>query len=152
MAAYFKCGRLDYGKCQAIMDKLDRAGRPLVKRIGHNTVLEVFYDENGAAAFAVRYWSTRILRFYTDRTVLHSGGYRTPTTKARLSALGPVYVEQRKGEWFAHGADVPGAPFEDGLTIYHRAPTDTKEALQRAARQGDSVARAALADYLAETA
>lgn len=147
MGARFKCGRLDWAKCGQLL------GMKPAKQIGHNTILERFFDEDGVSAYAVRYWSTRILRFYRDRTVLHSGGHRTSTTKARLALLGPVHVYQHKGEWFLHSAPGVGpVPFVDGMTIYHKGPETTEEALARAAREGDPVAAAALADYRAETA
>lgn len=49
----------------------------------------------------MRLYNTRIVRFYVSGAVtLHTGGYRTVTTKERLNQFISGRVYQRKGAWF----------------------------------------------------
>ena len=62
------------------------------------------------------YHETDVVTFHADgRTVLNSGGWRTYTTKERLSNYGPCYVCQSKGVWYC-GED--SVPFADGITFH----------------------------------
>jgi len=68
-------------------------------------------------AFAIRLHQTDIVTINPDGThTLNSGGWRTMTTKARISEFGPVGITQTKGHWFVN---YPGGQclYEDGMTI-----------------------------------
>lgn len=94
-------------------------GRPSRKLTG-NTYLQ----RRDADTIAVLYHSTDIITFHSDgRTVLQSGGWRTSTTKERMSSYGPVNVSQSKGIWYCsdyrQGAKDGGVTFyADGITFH----------------------------------
>jgi hypothetical protein len=71
------------------------AGRDSVK-LGNNTWLESFSD-----GIAVRLHATRIVLFHEDgRVTLHSGGYRTVTTKDRVNQFIKGRVYQKNHVWY----------------------------------------------------
>lgn len=94
-------------------------------RLGNNTYLEQAHVGFGKAYIGVRLHSTYIVRFYKDGAVtLHTGGYRTVTTKERINQfiLGRVY--QKAHEWFfvvnrgELGFDWANpVPFEEGMDV-----------------------------------
>jgi len=87
------------------------AGRESRKLAG-NTYLQ----RRDAQTIAVKYHATDIVIFHDDgRTELQSGGWRTSTTKERMSSFGPVNVSQSKGVWYC-GPD--STVFADGITFH----------------------------------
>ena len=83
------------------------------RKIGHNTYL-VRKDEGAA----VRFHATEILVIRKGAITLTSGGYRTYTTKERISTLLPdgyrIYAE--RGIWYVSTPE-GRVTFADGLTI-----------------------------------
>lgn len=78
------------------------------KKMAGNTYLERHHD-----SIRLRLHATYIIRALPCGKVHYdSGGWRTVTTKRRLTQFGPVAVWQRKGEWFAGGKD-----FADGMEV-----------------------------------
>ena len=70
-------------------------GRDSVK-LGNNTWLESF-----SGGIAVRLHNTRIVWFHEDgRVTLHTGGYRTVTTKDRLNQFIYGKVYQKAHQWY----------------------------------------------------
>jgi hypothetical protein len=60
---------------------------------------------------AIRLHATEIITFYADgKTEVQTGGWQTPTTKARLNDYLNLGIYQHKGEWFLRD----GRPFEEG--------------------------------------
>jgi hypothetical protein len=56
----------------------------------------------------------------TDIYTLHSGGWKTPTTKDRINAYSPARVWANKGQWFVGGgwqATEDAVPFFDGIRV-----------------------------------
>lgn len=84
-------------------------GRNGSKKIGHNTYVE----DIGNDTFGVRLHNTYVVRIYKDGTyTLHSGGWRTVTTKDRINANGPAKVYQKNHVWY-----VGNVPFTDGMRV-----------------------------------
>lgn len=100
------------------------AGRDKVK-LGNNTWLETFH-----LGIAVRLHNTRIVVFYEDgRILLHTGGYRTVTTKDRINQFITGRVYQKAHQWFYVGHTSEGAidwanpvKFEEGFNVAAPAP------------------------------
>jgi hypothetical protein len=91
---------------QMVRGKTNRKER----KVGNNTYAEIEYDDS----VSIRLHGTAVVRFYPNGTVkLNSGGWRTHTTKKRINQYSPVYVYQKKYEWYL--AD--GTPFEDNVLI-----------------------------------
>lgn len=92
------------------------------KTIANNTRL-VERPLTGDRAIAVRLHGTDVLTYVRSGfVVLHSGGYRTVTTKDRINAFLPkgYRVHQRDFTWFVHvsfGGFGETIPFEDGMTL-----------------------------------
>ena len=80
------------------------------RKIGNNTYAYIEYD--GSVSIALH--GTVVVRFFPNGMVrLHSGGWRTSTTKNRINQYSPVGVYQKKGEWFLRD----GTPFEDKMLV-----------------------------------
>lgn len=96
------------------------------RKLANNTYLQYV----SASAYAVRLHDTNIITFYDDgRIMLNSGGWQTPTTKARLNEhLFGWAIWQDTGIWYLGGATrafAQTAPlassihvFADGITIH----------------------------------
>ncbi|HMN10700.1 MAG TPA: hypothetical protein PKD55_00075 [Bellilinea sp.] len=69
---------------------------------------------------AVRYHATDVVTYYPDRVVLNSGGWRTSTTRARISealhGIPDTALVQRDWEWYLV-VDGHEIPFTDGMAI-----------------------------------
>jgi hypothetical protein len=95
------------------------AGRESV-RLGNNTYLEnvAEYGEY-TGKIGVRLHNTYVVVFYPHdgRVTLHTGGYRTVTTKERINHFVSGALYQKACQWyytFGHGVTVI---FEDGLNV-----------------------------------
>jgi hypothetical protein len=76
------------------------AGRDLVK-LGNNTSLECTGADPVRDFIGVRLHSTFIVKFWRDGQVtLHSGGYRTVTTKSRMNQFIKGRVYAYKHQWY----------------------------------------------------
>ena len=76
------------------------AGRDSM-RLGNNTFLESYTDGTQVDRICVRLHSTNIVAFYPDgRVTLHTGGYRTRTTKERINHFITGRVYSRNYAWF----------------------------------------------------
>lgn len=65
----------------------------------------------------LRYHETNVVTFHPDNTfTLNTGGYKTQTTKQRISEFGPTPVFQRNGEWFIAGPK-DYIEFFDGIRV-----------------------------------
>ena len=72
------------------------AGRESV-RLGNNTYLE----RDSVECIVVRLHQTDIVNFFADgRVTLHTGGYRTVTTKERMNQFITGKIYQKAGAWF----------------------------------------------------
>jgi hypothetical protein len=65
----------------------------------------------------IRFHQTDVVTFHSDgRVVLNSGGFKTPTTKDRISTHSGINLSQKDGEWsFARGGTTHH--FADGVTL-----------------------------------
>lgn len=100
--------RLTYAKCVELLKGKSR------KKLAGNTYLR----EAAFGVMAVTFHNTPILNLWANGLVtLSSGGFRTATTKARLSEFGPVNVWQEKGQWYCGGNGVRW-PFKDGIEFH----------------------------------
>ena len=59
-----------------------------------------YLDKNDDGSFVVRLHNTQVIKFYPEKTVLSSGGYRTVTTKARINEFSDFHIQQKNGTWF----------------------------------------------------
>jgi hypothetical protein len=98
-------------------------------RLGNNTYLEQIISSQGQLAITVRLHNTNIVIFHHDgRVTLHTGGYRTVTTKGRINQFIAGKVGQKKFDWFYYppkfGNDAQGwstvdwdnpVEFEEGI-------------------------------------
>jgi len=92
-------------------------------RLGNNTYLESYTDDR----FCIRLRETNIIEFYADgRVVLHTGGWYTVTTKARLNAfLHNGRIHQDAGIWYYSTLNEDGSiyaqrRFHEGLVVAGR--------------------------------
>jgi hypothetical protein len=80
------------------------------RKIGNNTYAHIEYDDS----VSICLHGTAVVRFFPNGTVrLHSGGWRTHTTKDRINKYSPVRVYQKNFEWFLQD----GTPFEDKMIV-----------------------------------
>jgi len=82
------------------------------RKLANNTYLV----RKDGDSFAVRLHATDIITLCpSGAVVLNSGGWKTPTTKARINdyAPAPVQIHQNKGLWYYRD----GSLFQDGDTI-----------------------------------
>lgn len=95
-------------------DAKELLGTKQRKKLAGNTYL-CRMDTVDGQPYAIVFHSTAIVTLYADgRIRLTSGGYRTVTTKGRLSEYGPYSVYQSKGEWYWH-TPMGSVPFVDGV-------------------------------------
>lgn len=67
------------------------------KRVDNNTY-RIEYEDG---SIAIRLHDTDVVTFKGDTITLNSGGWQTVTTKDRINEHAPIYIVQRKGQWFA---------------------------------------------------
>jgi len=80
------------------------------RKVANNTTARIL--PNGSVAFQLH--STDVVVIHDDDSAtLRTGGWNTPTTKERINRYSPVYVHQKKGEWYLND----GTPFEDGMEV-----------------------------------
>jgi hypothetical protein len=107
-------GKEIYDKYDAKLQGRNRESR----KLGNNTYLVRYLNE----FIAVRLHNTYILKFFPDgKTQVNTGGWKTVTTKARLSEHMPrefgYSIWSDKGVWFWFGNREKIAPFTDGDMI-----------------------------------
>jgi hypothetical protein len=89
----------NFAEALAVMTGIGRYKNPT--RLGNNTYLVSYTDGIQVDLIAVRLYNTEIVKFYRDgRVTLHTGGYRTVTTKERINHFITGRVFQVKHEWF----------------------------------------------------
>jgi hypothetical protein len=76
--------------------------------------------ENGMTH--VQYHATRVVSFGQYSIILHSGGYRTNTTKLRMNQASNQFglgfqVYQKAHQWFVKKPDGEEVAFEDGMAL-----------------------------------
>ncbi len=94
-------------------ERLHARGRGGRKKLENNTYLHRVGD-----SYAVRLHSTDVVTIHPDGTyTLDSGGWRTPTTKDRISRYSPVVVCQGRCVWYVcKPRDWSNrVPFRDGM-------------------------------------
>jgi len=90
---------MDYKEAKQILD--DKRGDKTSKKIGNNTYLKRYED----GTIVVRLHQTDIIQYKPNGTILlHSGGWKTVTTKARMNEFLPRQygIMQVKGVWYVH--------------------------------------------------
>ncbi len=101
------------------------AGRDSVK-LGNNTWLVRMDDHANPklSQISVRLHNTYIVRFHLEgRVTLHTGGYRTATTKERLNRFITGRIHQDNFNWYYQTylpmSNVPQSsrPFEEGMEV-----------------------------------
>jgi hypothetical protein len=101
------------------------AGRSSVK-LGNNTYLKTNNPmclPEGYLPIVVRLHKTDIVKFFPDdRVTLHTGGYRTVTTKERINQFIAGRVYQKNHSWFYQPAgDIATRPiareFTEGIEV-----------------------------------
>ena len=83
------------------------------KKIGNNT----YAERREPGKIAIRLHKTDVVTHYEcGSVVLNSGGWKTSTTKDRISEHSPVRISQHKGVWtFGYGSLLH--TFKDGVTL-----------------------------------
>lgn len=82
-----------YPDCERAMELLDGDGDGFAQ-IGPNMTLirEGHPKDAEPATYAIELYSTKIVRYYPDGTFsADNGGFRTPTTRARIEAVIPAH-------------------------------------------------------------
>ena len=96
-------------------------------RLGNNTYLEVSDSDPLRGFIGVRLHGTYVVKFWPDGQItLHTGGYRTVTTKDRINEFITGRVYQKDYAWFyvdhtsegALGWDNP-QEFTEGMNVAH---------------------------------
>ena len=94
---------IDYKKATEILNGRQK------RKIDNNTYLEKI-DE----VFVIRFYDTDIIVIYPDNTqVLRTGGYKTATTKNRISKYSFTRINQDKRVWYLHN----GAKFTECVRV-----------------------------------
>ena len=71
------------------------------RKLQNNTYL--VKTENG---YGIRLHDTIVVEYLPDRTMLNSGGWKTPTTKKRINEYMPIsYIYQKGGVWYIGQSD-----------------------------------------------
>lgn len=84
------------------------------KRLENNTYAIALEDD----VYAVRLHETNIVVFNPDNTIeLHTGGWKTSTTKDRICRYANVRMWQRESSWFIRLNEKTSTIFHDGLTV-----------------------------------
>lgn len=102
-----------YADCAALA-----SGR--TRKLANNTYLET---AGAPERYAVRLHSANVVTFYRDgRIALDSGGWRTVTTKDRMTRFSPFAVWSERGVWYvgrrsAYTAEPRPWVFVDGITF-----------------------------------
>lgn len=116
------------------------------RKIGNNTYLVDRGD-----AVAMRLHDTGVITWTADGITLDSGGWKTPTTKDRMSSIlqrGGFTIWQERGEWsLVRLSDRKTWPYADGMTVCYDpdiAPTGTATLT---ARDQDKATRKMIATY-----
>ena len=78
-------------------------------RVIANNTLRINYEDGTKA---IRFHDTDVITFKPGEIVLNSGGFRTKTTKERISQFSSLHINQENGVW-----DVNGKAFYDGITF-----------------------------------
>jgi hypothetical protein len=116
-------------------EAIEKLGSRESRKLENNTYLQR-RDEN---TVAVRLHATDVVTYRKNGAViLSSGGWQTPTTKARINSYSPVTISQQNGVWYVrNGSDAPEVTFADGLTyragkFSHCGPEPEKQQKERA--------------------
>lgn len=112
------------------------------RKLANNTYLEKDMVD-GKEYFAIVLHGTEIIKFYPDKTVLDSGGWRTVTTKERLNRFTQWGIWQENGVWYINKGyrDNNQEVFADGMYYqndkwHNTGPKPEKtEELRKQARQ-----------------
>lgn len=97
-----------YQEAKTLIDLRASQGRDRAK-LHKNIYLEPRPD----GKIAVKYHDTDIVVYHPNGKIeLHTGGWRTASTKANLNQYSPFQVWQSKGIWYIH----TGGPFTDETT------------------------------------
>lgn len=84
--------------------------KPMAKsRIVAKNTIEIHYEDGTKA---IRLHDTDVVTFHPDKIVFDSGGWRTPTTKDRMTTFSPFRISQDKGIWY-----IKGYFFYDGIEM-----------------------------------
>lgn len=110
-------GEWDYDSCERIL------GKRREKKVANNTRLRRSGENDDE--FVLELHATDIARMYPDgRVRLNSGGYRSATTKNRMTGVTPQRcgVYQEKGVWYFYRrdenyCDLGKIPFWDGMIV-----------------------------------
>lgn len=109
---------------QALQFILSTGKGKLSLRIGNNTYLE-YHTGKGTGLtehITVRLHVTNIVTFWpSGRVTLHTGGYRTVTTKERINHFITGRVSQKDRRWFYTsillGEEYETVPFREGMEV-----------------------------------
>lgn len=98
---------MNYARCKEMAETRKR-------KIDNNTYLLVHDD----GSYGIKLHATEIITFYPNGDVkLNSGGWRTPTTKARMNDLSGACIFQHKGLWTVHWGG-NAFPYADGMVLH----------------------------------
>jgi hypothetical protein len=87
-----------------------------MRKIGNNT-FERLENINDKSARVISLHNTDIIKFFSNYTVLNSGGWRTKTTKDRINTFVPwIKVFQKKNNWYVK-TETETLEFEDNMII-----------------------------------
>jgi hypothetical protein len=97
------------------------------KKISNNTYAVRGHEEGD---YAVKLHQTHVVTAHPNGDyTLHSGGWKTPTTKDRMNSHLPdgTGVYSHKGEWHVHDAHGEKHPFKDGMRVNeHGTPVERR--------------------------
>lgn len=83
------------------------------RKLANNTYLSKTDDY-----YAITLHGTELIKFYPDKTILSSGGWRTATTKDRLNAFSGFNIWQDKGIWYIGSRVKEGDALQGGAIVF----------------------------------
>lgn len=94
-------------------DILENVDKPVKssRKVAKNSV-EIYYEDGTRA---IRLHDTDVVTFDGEKIIFNSGGWRTNTTKERMSQFSPFFMRQEDGVWY-----INGHYYYDGITLDHQ--------------------------------
>lgn len=93
-----------------IMENVDKPVKSS-RKVANNTV-EIYYEDGSRA---IRLHDTDIVTFDGNKIIFDSGGWRTNTTKERMTQFSPFFMRQEDGVWY-----INGHYYYDRITLDHQ--------------------------------
>ena len=85
--------------------------------------LKIEYEDGSTA---IRFHDTDIITRIGEKTILNTNGFKTNTTKERISEFSDFHIKQNDWKWYVHGKDGKIYDFYDGMEFKNGIPLKEK--------------------------